>query len=239
MLFIARFAAVPSLLAFLSGCTVALTNGSSNDAALAAMSSQSDTAQTAVESNPEAVERLSINRFELLPPKPVALPKLAAVPVAPIAQKSSDLPEPPIELNQDFGHMLNYELQRGTASWYGPRFQGRLTASGERYDQQALTAAHRTLPFGTLVRVRSLVNGREVEVRITDRGPYALGTEGQNRIIDVSRAAAVELDMLGLGAKEVVLFVEQSVATDVTLLPKPKMQSSGKKRYPVHKRRRR
>ena len=149
------------------------------------------------------------------------------------------MPEVPTALNQDSGNVLNQELQRGTASWYGPRFQGKLTASGERFDQQALTAAHRTLPFGTLVRVLSLVNGREVEVRITDRGPYALGAEGHNRLIDVSRAAAVELDMMGLGAKEVVLFVEQSVALDPPPLPKPKTRSSAKKRHPVRKHRRR
>ncbi len=94
------------------------------------------------------------------------------------------------------------ELERGGASWYGPRFHGRRTANGERYDMHALTAAHKTLPFGTMVRVKSLVNGREVLVRITDRGPFA-----KNRIIDLSRAAAVELDMLGIGFKQVVLMV--------------------------------
>ena len=92
------------------------------------------------------------------------------------------------------------EFQRGGASWYGPGFHGRRTANGERFDMHALTAAHPTLPFGTKVRVRSLVNGREVEVRITDRGPYSRG-----RIIDLSRAAAVALDMLGLGIKAVAL----------------------------------
>ena len=97
------------------------------------------------------------------------------------------------------------EYQRGGASWYGPGFHGRRTASGERFDVNALTAAHRTLPFGTLVRVHSLVNGREVEVRITDRGPFI-----RSRVIDLSRAAARELDMLGLGFKEVVLLVPES-----------------------------
>ncbi len=66
----------------------------------------------------------------------------------------------------------------------------------------ALTAAHRTLPFGTVVRVRSLVNGREVDVRISDRGPFVRG-----RVIDLSRAAAEELQMLGLGFKQVSLLV--------------------------------
>lgn len=92
------------------------------------------------------------------------------------------------------------EFERGGASWYGPGLHGRRTASGERYDMHALTAAHRTLPFGTIVRVRSLVNGREVEVRITDRGPFV-----RSRVIDVSRAAAVELGMIGLGIKNVAL----------------------------------
>ena len=97
------------------------------------------------------------------------------------------------------------EYQRGGASWYGPGFHGRRTASGERYDMNAFTAAHRTLPFGTWVRVRSLVNGREVDVRITDRGPFI-----RSRVVDLSRAAAVALGMLGLGFKEVVLSVPES-----------------------------
>lgn len=101
------------------------------------------------------------------------------------------------------------EFQRGHASWYGPGFHGRRTASGERFDMQDLTAAHRTLPFGTVVRVHSLVNGRDVDVRITDRGPYA-----GNRIIDLSRAAAEELGMLGMGFKEVVLLVPDSIPAD-------------------------
>ena len=67
------------------------------------------------------------------------------------------------------------ELERGQASWYGPRFHGRRTASGERLDMYALTAAHKTLPFGTLVRVRSVMTGREVDVRINDRGPFTKG----------------------------------------------------------------
>lgn len=94
------------------------------------------------------------------------------------------------------------ELQRGIASWYGQRFHGRRTASGETYDMHALTAAHPTLPFGTIVRVRSLVNGREVDVRINDRGPHI-----RRRIIDLSRAAAHALGLLeaGAGVKPVVI----------------------------------
>ncbi|HYD75935.1 septal ring lytic transglycosylase RlpA family protein [Ramlibacter sp.] len=91
-------------------------------------------------------------------------------------------------------------FQRGLASWYGLPFHGRRTASGERFDMNALTAAHPTLPFGTRVKVRSLVNGREVIVRINDRGPYARG-----RIIDLSHAAARAIGLLGPGVKRVAL----------------------------------
>ncbi|WP_397407844.1 septal ring lytic transglycosylase RlpA family protein [Polaromonas sp.] len=112
------------------------------------------------------------------------------------------------------------EFERGAASWYGPGFHGRLTASGERYNMNAFTAAHRTLPFGTMVRVHSLVNGRDVDLRITDRGPFS-----RNRIIDVSRAAAAELGMLGLGFKEVVLLVPESTAAPVAAPPRPVRKS--------------
>ncbi|QCP51677.1 septal ring lytic transglycosylase RlpA family protein [Trinickia violacea] len=80
--------------------------------------------------------------------------------------------------------------QSGEASWYSSTFQGHLTANGERYDGGALTAAHRTLPLGTYVRVRSLATGKSVVVRINDRGPYVKG-----RIIDLSYAAAEALGL--------------------------------------------
>ena len=100
------------------------------------------------------------------------------------------------------------ELERGRASWYGPRFHGRLTANGERYDKYALTAAHKTLPFGTLVRVRSLALGREVTVRINDRGPFTPG-----RVIDVSQAAAEALGLTSAGVMQVSLNVAESTLT--------------------------
>lgn len=86
------------------------------------------------------------------------------------------------------------EPQRGIASWYGGKFHGRKTASGRIYNKHEFTAAHRTLPFGTVVLVRNLKNGREVLVEITDRGPFVAG-----RIIDVSERAARELEMIGAG----------------------------------------
>jgi len=88
--------------------------------------------------------------------------------------------------------------ETGKASWYGAKHHGKKTASGERFDQHALTAAHRTLPFGTRVRVTNLNNDRSVVVRINDRGPHARG-----RIIDVSRKAAERLGMLGSGVAPV------------------------------------
>lgn len=87
---------------------------------------------------------------------------------------------------------------RGIASWYGPGFHGRTTASGERYNSNALTAAHRSLPFGTKVKVTNLNNGRVVVVRINDRGPYA-----GRRIIDLSAAAARRLKMVKSGVAPV------------------------------------
>lgn len=93
-------------------------------------------------------------------------------------------------------------VSRGTASWYGPEFDGRHTANGERYDMHSLTAAHPSLPFGTLVQVTNLENGRQVVVRINDRGPFA-----HRRIIDLSYAAARELEMIGPGTARVELAV--------------------------------
>ncbi len=105
-------------------------------------------------------------------------------------------------------------FEQGKASWYGSRFNGRRTASGERYDMHAFTAAHRTLPFGTLVRVRSLVNGKEVDVRINDRGPFR-----RDRVIDLSRAAAEAIGMVGLGVKDVLLLVPESTPAVVEAPP--------------------
>ncbi|MGL5060572.1 MAG: septal ring lytic transglycosylase RlpA family protein [Microcoleus sp.] len=88
----------------------------------------------------------------------------------------------------------------GWASWYGPGFHGNLSASGERFNQNDLTAAHRYLPFGTLVMVRNLDNGRSVVVRINDRGPYV-----GDRVIDLSAAAANTIGMIGSGVARVEL----------------------------------
>jgi rare lipoprotein A len=90
--------------------------------------------------------------------------------------------------------------EEGIASWYGVPFHGRRASNGEIYDMHKLTAAHRTLPFDTVVRVINLSNGKSTVVRITDRGPFV-----DNRIIDLSMAAAQEIDSMGAGVVPVRL----------------------------------
>jgi rare lipoprotein A len=88
--------------------------------------------------------------------------------------------------------------EEGTASWYGIPFHGRRAADGEIFDMNTMVAAHRTLPFGSIVRVTNLRNGRQTEVRIIDRGPFVEG-----RVLDLARDAAVALDMIGTGTAPV------------------------------------
>ncbi|MEK6552207.1 MAG: septal ring lytic transglycosylase RlpA family protein [Bacteroidota bacterium] len=85
-----------------------------------------------------------------------------------------------------------------TASWYGPRFHGKLTANGEQYNQMALTAAHKSLPFGTVLQVTNLKNGKSVIVRINDRGPFIEG-----RDLDLSKGTALNIGMIGRGVIKV------------------------------------
>jgi rare lipoprotein A len=95
--------------------------------------------------------------------------------------------------------MADPEMQ-GLASWYGGKFHGRLTSSGEVFDTNTMTAAHKTLPFGTMVKVTNLDNGATAIVKINDRGPFVEG-----RVIDLSRAAADALGMVGIGVAHVSL----------------------------------
>lgn len=89
-------------------------------------------------------------------------------------------------------------IQYGKASWYGKDFHGRKTANGERYDMYGMTAAHKNLPFGTILRVTNLTNGKAVVVRVNDRGPFVKG-----RVIDLTHSAASKLGMLGPGVVRV------------------------------------
>ena len=91
-------------------------------------------------------------------------------------------------------------FQRGTASWYGPGFHGRKTASGERFNSYDMTAAHRSLPFGTRLKVTNETNGRSVVVRVNDRGPFA-----HRRIIDLAKGPAQTLGLTSAGTAYVSL----------------------------------
>ncbi len=118
--------------------------------------------------------------------------------------------------------------QVGEASWYGPGFQGQETANGETYNKNEMTAAHPTLPMGTEAKVTNLENGKKVEVRINDRGPYS-----GNRAIDLSSAAANKLDMKKDGTTEVKIetkSTKKKVATKPTKKKGPAGHHSRKKK---------
>ncbi len=121
----------------------------------------------------------------------------AAIPLLAFSLLSACSSLPRGELSLDLGIK-----DRGVASWYGKDFHGKLAANGEVFDMTAYTAAHRKLPLGSLVRVMNLTNGKSVQVRINDRGPYI-----QGRILDLSHAAAVELDMVEVGTSVVQIEV--------------------------------
>ena len=149
--------------------------------------------------------------------------KSAAAASAP-AMEAPAAPEAPIDEKYRLTGEAALELERGLASWYGGQFHGRRTASGETYNKYALTAAHKTLPFGTIVRVRSLALGREVDVRINDRGPYARG-----RVIDVSEAAAEALGLTASGVVAVSLNIADALG-DVIVSPRPAKKIRKKRR---------
>jgi rare lipoprotein A len=100
--------------------------------------------------------------------------------------------------NPSLAPLPGAHVEQGIASWYGVPYHGRRASDGEVYDMYKLTAAHRTLPFNTVVRVTNLTNGKQVDVRITDRGPFV-----EDRIIDLSLAAAREIDMVASGTARV------------------------------------
>ena len=128
-------------------------------------------------------------------PGTIQTPPAVESSIPPKPQEGPPRPKPNVKENSTTAVKFP---QTGEASWYGPKFHGKTTASGEHFDQQALTAAHASLPFGSKVKVTNLSNGRSVEVEINDRGPFAA-----NRIIDVSYAAARALDMKEKGTTTV------------------------------------
>src|SRR5262245_29468554 len=118
---------------------------------------------------------------------PREIPPITTIPSAPETHEAPPLAPIPAPSQPTL-------VETGLGSWYGRRFHGKLTANGEVFDPEKFTAAHRTLPWGSRVTVTNLTNGKSVEVRINDRGPF-----GKGRIIDVSRAAARVLGMVGSG----------------------------------------
>jgi rare lipoprotein A len=127
---------------------------------------------------------------------PVQAPPVESVPSAGVPSPPSGAP-PAVERRPAIPGQYEEE---GVASWYGDPFNGRHTSNGEIYDMHQFTAAHRTLPFGAIVRVTNLRNGKQTEVRITDRGPFVA-----NRVIDLSLSAAQAIDMVGAGTAPVRL----------------------------------
>ncbi|HLY17521.1 MAG TPA: septal ring lytic transglycosylase RlpA family protein [Bryobacteraceae bacterium] len=128
-----------------------------------------------------------------IPPPPASAPPEESA--APTTTPPAPSPIPPI-----IPGVPPESGETGIASWYGNPFHGRASASGEIYDMEQMTAAHRTLPFGTLVRVHNLDNQKTVDVRINDRGPFVDG-----RVIDLSHAAARTIEMIGPGTAHVQL----------------------------------
>jgi peptidoglycan lytic transglycosylase len=122
---------------------------------------------------------------------PREIPPIVKVPSPPETEETPPIAKIPAP-------SLPTMMETGLASWYGPKFHGKLTASGEVFNQEKFTAAHRTLPWGSRVKVTNLANGKSVDVRINDRGPF-----GKGRIIDLSRAAARALGMVEQGITSV------------------------------------
>jgi rare lipoprotein A len=129
------------------------------------------------------------------PPAPAPQPEPVPAP-PPLRQPSAPSASQPPTRSAPF--VPGIYVEQGVASWYGVPFDGRRAADGEIFDMNTLVAAHRTLPFGSILRVTNLNNGRDVEVRVIDRGPFV-----GDRILDLARAAAVSLDMIGTGTAPV------------------------------------
>lgn len=160
---------------------------------------------------PQAAEPAVASALDATPPPYQSASQTARVALRSSIDLLSDDQQDEDEEDDEDREVLPSET--GMASWYGPGFHKRRTASGERFDMHAMTAAHRTLPFGTLVCVRSQATGRGVVVRINDRGPHV-----RNRVVDLSRGAAMALGVHGLGLKPVDVF--PLGADDATCPPK-------------------
>jgi rare lipoprotein A len=126
---------------------------------------------------------------------------------AAVAAASDPVPAPSLEAKAEAVQQAFEAIGEGQASYYGRELAGNRTSSGERFNPMALTAAHRTLPLGTRLRVTNLANGRSVIVRINDRGPFV-----RSRLIDVSLGAAREIGMVAQGRAQVRLELVRTIA---------------------------
>ncbi len=133
-------------------------------------------------------------------PRPVPAPAPPVPPVPPVPPEPASAPEP---TPQPPGPVST--LEEGVASFYANRFEGRRTASGERYRKKLATCAHRTHPFGTILFVTAITSGKTASCRVNDRGPYK-----KARLLDVSRSVAMELDMIGPGVITVRVELDSS-----------------------------
>lgn len=161
------------------------------------------------------------------PAPPVAPSAGPAPPVAPNPPQA-ETPDRPASLAERYATAPALAVFNGKASYYGDQFAGRKTASGELYDPRALTAAHKELPFGTVVRVLRSDPPGVVYVRITDRGPFRRG-----RVLDLSRAAAEQLQMIRAGVIPV-----RAEVVEFGPKPKPKKKRTQKQVKPTRKKRR-
>lgn len=132
---------------------------------------------------------------------PFTSPSNAAQSTSPLQTEKNDNYSIPSIITENLPDGVAF-IQTGIASWYGPDFHGRNTANGEVYDMEAQTAAHKSLPFDTQVIVENQSNGKRIQLRINDRGPYA-----KDRVIDLSRAGAEAIDMIGPGTAPVKIYV--------------------------------
>jgi rare lipoprotein A len=186
----------------LAGCGSLLPQGTPGAVAPVETATSVPSAKVGVAVEPEAVVQA--------PPKAI-VPRGPGDAVPRVERITPGHPNRPYEIRGEQYEPENTDVEMrefGVASWYGIPFHGRLAASGERYDMNAMTAAHPTMPLPSYARVRNLANGREVVVRVNDRGPFRGG-----RIIDLSRAAARKLGIAGIGMVEVVRLTNDEIRT--------------------------
>ena len=145
-----------------------------------------------------AVAGCSHPKYSSPPPAQTPQPQQTPVPTpgsrTPPGQLPASPPSGPPPASEHQPAIPGVYTEEGVASWYGIPFNGHRTSNGEIYDMHQMTAAHRTLPFGAVVRVTNLNNGMQTQVRINDRGPFVA-----NRVIDLSQAAAQAIEMIGTG----------------------------------------